>query len=399
MQGNSAMSDRRYKILLVEDNPGDARLVRESLAETRQSPFDVEVVGRLEAAVERLRAGSLDAVLLDLSLPDSQGEATFLATKAAAAGVPIIVLTGQGDETLAERLGHGGAQDYVEKIDLRGNNLSRAIRYAIGRAKTGQDIRRLNAELEERVKERTAELEATNKELEAFSYSVSHDLRAPLRHIGAFVRILLEGDEQRLSPEALHSAKRILAAVQETTAIIEALLKLARVGRQPLQLRRTPLNQMVSQVIEELQMETEGRVVRWQVDELPVAMCDAGLMKQVFANLLSNALKYTRSRKAATIAIGQVVVDGAVAVFVCDNGAGFEMKNAGNLFGQFQRLHNPEEFEGTGVGLATVQRIVQRHGGKVWADASVGKGATFYFTGGMDVGTGIPKNAGAEFRN
>lgn len=378
------MSDRRYRILLVEDNPGDARLVRESLAESRENPFDVEVVGRLEEAVERLRAGSIDAVLLDLSLPDSQGEATFLAAKAVAAGVPIIVLTGQGDETIAERLGHGGAQDYVEKIDLRGNNLSRAIRYAIGRAKTEQDIRTLNAELEARVKERTAELEATNKELEAFSYSVSHDLRAPLRHIDGFVRILLESDEQRLSPESLHSAKRILAAVQEMSVIIEALLKLARVGRQPLELRRTALNQLVGQVIEELQMETDGRGVQWQIDELPSAMCDEGLMKQVFTNLLSNALKYTRQRAAAIIAIGRISVDGEVAVFVRDNGVGFDMNDADNLFGQFERLHGSEEFEGTGVGLATAQRIVQRHGGKIWAEASVGKGATFYFTGGME---------------
>jgi light-regulated signal transduction histidine kinase (bacteriophytochrome) len=168
------------------------------------------------------------------------------------------------------------------------------------------------------------------------------------------------------------------------TAIIDALLKLARVGRQPLELRRTSLHQLVSQAIEELGAEREGRAVHWQIGDLPFARCDRGLMKQVFTNLLSNALKYTRSRETSTIAIGQTVIDGALAIFVRDNGAGFDMKYADKLFEQFQRLHRQEEFEGTGIGLATVQRIVYRHGGRIWAEASVGEGATFYFTGGLE---------------
>jgi hypothetical protein len=378
------MSDHHYKILLVEDNPGDARLVRESLCEARENPFDIEVTDRLGAGVNRLRAGKIDAVLLDLSLPDSQGAATFLTAKAVSAGVPIIVLTGQGDEALAVKLVQDGAQDYVEKAHLGSNNLSRAIRYAIGRAKTEQDIRKLNAELEQRVQQRTAELEASNKELEAFSHSVSHDLRAPLRHIDGFVRILVESEEARLGPPALHCVTRILAGVQSMTAIIDALLKLARVSRQPLEVRRTSLNELVSQAIEELGTDRDGRAVHWQIGDLPFAQCDRGLMKQVFTNLLSNALKYTRSREISTIAIGQTVIDGALAIFVRDNGAGFDMKYADKLFEQFQRLHRHEEFEGTGIGLATVQRIVYRHGGRIWAEASVDEGATFYFTGGLE---------------
>jgi len=378
------MSDHHYKILLVEDNPGDARLVRESLCEARENPFDIEVTDRLGAGVNRLRAGKIDAVLLDLSLPDSQGAATFLTAKAVSAGVPIIVLTGQGDEALAVKLVQDGAQDYVEKAHLGSNNLSRAIRYAIGRAKTEQDIRKLNAELEQRVQQRTAELEASNKELEAFSHSVSHDLRAPLRHIDGFVRILVESEEARFGPPALHCVTRILAGVQSMTAIIDALLKLARVSRQPLELRRTSLNELVSQAIEELGTDRDGRAVHWQIGDLPFAQCDRGLMKQVFTNLLSNALKYTRSRGISTIAIGQTVIDGALAIFVRDNGAGFDMKYADKLFEQFQRLHRHEEFEGTGIGLATVQRIVYRHGGRIWAEASVDEGATFYFTGGLE---------------
>ena len=392
MQGPFAMSDHHYKILLVEDNPGDARLVRESLCEARENPFDIEVTDRLGAGVNRLRAGKIDAVLLDLSLPDSQGAATFLTAKAVSAGVPIIVLTGHGDEALAVKLVQDGAQDYVEKAHLGSNNLSRAIRYAIGRAKTEQDIRKLNAELEQRVQQRTAELEASNKELEAFSHSVSHDLRAPLRHIDGFVRILVESEEARFGPPALHCVTRILAGVQSMTAIIDALLKLARVSRQPLELRRTSLNELVSQAIEELGTDRDGRAVHWQIGDLPFAQCDRGLMKQVFTNLLSNALKYTRSRGISTIAIGQTVIDGALAIFVRDNGAGFDMKYADKLFEQFQRLHRHEEFEGTGIGLATVQRIVYRHGGRIWAEASVDEGATFYFTGGLEARAGTPQD-------
>jgi signal transduction histidine kinase len=377
------MSDR-YKILLVEDNPGDARLIQESLSEAKGDPFELETVGRLASGVERLRGGDIDAVLLDLSLPDSHGVETFAAAKSVAAGVPIIILTGQGDDLLAVKMVQEGAQDFLAKIDASGNNLSRAIRYAIGRAKAEQQILKLNGDLERRVRERTAQLEESVKELEAFSYSVSHELRAPIRHIDGFIRILLETDEARLSAGARQCVTRILNAVQSMTTIVDALLKLAQVGRQNLELRKTPLNRVVASVLDELRTEYEGRQVEWRIDELPQAECDRGLMKQVFMNLLSNALKYTRPRAMAVISVGQMVVDDRRVIFVRDNGVGFDAKQIDRLFGQFQRLHRQEAFEGTGVGLATVQRIIQRHGGKIWAEGSEGQGATFFFTGGMD---------------
>ncbi|HEY0703302.1 MAG TPA: ATP-binding protein [Candidatus Acidoferrales bacterium] len=378
------MSEPRYKILLVEDNPGDARLIKESLSEAKGDPFELETVGRLATGVERLQGGNIDAVLLDLALPDSHGAETFAAAKSAAAGVPIIILTGQGDELLAVKMVQEGAQDFLAKIDAHGNNLSRAIHYAIGRARAEQQILKLNAELDKRVRERTAQLEESVKELEAFSHTVSHDLRAPIRHIGGFMRILLETDEQRLSEGGRDCVARILSAVQSMTTIVNALLKLAQVGRQSLMLRKTPLGSIVCIVLEDLRSESEGRKVEWRLEELPVAECDRGLMKQVFMNLLSNALKYTRTRETAVITIGQTVVDDRKTIFVRDNGVGFDVKKVDRLFGQFQRLHRQEAFEGTGVGLATVQRIIHRHGGKIWAEASEGNGATFFFTGGLD---------------
>jgi two-component system, sensor histidine kinase and response regulator len=378
------MNELRYKILLVEDNPGDARLIQESLSETVGDPFELETVGRLDSGVERLRGGDIDAVLLDLSLPDSHGAGTFATAKLAAAGVPIIILTGQGDDLLAVKMVQDGAQDFLAKIDASGNNLSRAIRYAIGRAKAEQQILKLNSELEQRVLDRTAQLEDSIRELEAFSHSVSHELRAPIRHIDGFMRILLETDEQRLSEGGRQSATRILNAVQSMTTIVDALLKLARVGWQSLDLRKTPLNHIVKEVVEDLRVEYEGRKVEWRIEELTIAECDRELMKQVFMNLLSNALKYTRPRDTAVISVAQMVIEGRKAIYIRDNGVGFDVKQADRLFGQFQRLHRQEAFEGTGVGLATVQRIIHRHGGKIWAEASEGEGATFFFTGGMD---------------
>ncbi len=241
-------------------------------------------------------------------------------------------------------------------------------------------IRKLNAELEERVAARTFELAAANKELEAFSYSVSHDLRAPLRHMHGFAKILLEDFGPSLDPTAQHYLHRIHEATQHMGRLVDDLLNLSRVGRQALHLERTGLNALVEQVLTDLQGETRDRQVEWQLGTLPSVECDPSLTKQVFANLLSNALKYTRPRERAIIEVGQKAADGRVAFFVRDNGVGFNMKYADKLFGVFQRLHAQEDFEGAGVGLALVQRIVRKHGGEVWAEAELDKGATFYFT-------------------
>ena len=273
-----------------------------------------------------------------------------------------------------------GAQDYVAKIDLNGSLLSRAIRYAIERERGDQQIRKFNEELEHRVRMRTAELEEANKELESFSYTVSHDLRAPLRHIDGFARIVIDSHAAQLGPEGHKYLERIAAAAQNMGTIIEDLLKLAQVGRQQLNLQLASIGALVEQVRSELLTETQGRQIEWRIGTLPALQCDAGLVKQALSNLIGNSIKYTRPREQAVIEIGQVLAKGTPAFFIRDNGAGFEMKYADKLFGAFQRLHHAKDFEGTGIGLATVRRIVQRHGGRIWAESEVDKGTTFYFT-------------------
>ena len=258
--------------------------------------------------------------------------------------------------------------------------VSSAIRDISERKRSEEEHRKI-------LSRRAAEQEALNKELEAFTYSVSHDLRAPLRHIGGFSKILLEDFGPQLDTSAQHYLQRIHEATGYMGHLVDDLLNLARVGRQPVQLQITGLNALVEEVLGDLETETRGRQIDWQIGRLPFVECDPGLMKQVSANLFSNAIKYTRPRELAVIQVGQREVDAQPVIFIRDNGVGFNMKYADKLFGVFQRLHRKEDFEGTGVGLATIQRIIQKHGGRVWAEAELDKGATFFFT------LGVPKDS------
>jgi PAS domain S-box-containing protein len=260
------------------------------------------------------------------------------------------------------------------------------------RVQAQEEIRLLNQELENRVKLRTGELEAANKELEAFTYSVAHDLRAPLRHINGFSRILADDYGQELSPEAHDCLIRIGNSAAHMGKLIDDLLELARLGRRAMTWQQVDLQALVKEVVRELEPEAAGRAIEWHVGKLASAHCDRVLMKQALGNLLSNAVKYTRPRNPAVIEVGCQQSDGNRVFYVRDNGVGFSMAYAHKLFGVFQRLHLEEDFEGTGVGLAVVRRVLERHGGQVWAESEPGKGAAFYFT----LGSGAEAARAAE---
>jgi PAS domain S-box-containing protein len=259
-------------------------------------------------------------------------------------------------------------------------NLLAVIRDITERKQTDDKIRELNAELEERVARRTAELEASNRELEAFSYSVSHDLRAPLRAVDGFSQAVLEDFGPALPAEGRRQLQVIRQSAQRMGGLIDDLLAFSRLGRQPVGKRAVEPASLVGAVLETLDAQREGRRVEVIVGGLPVCQGDPALLKQVWINLLSNALKYTRKRDQAVIEVGCRRQTEENVYFVRDNGAGFDMRYADKLFGVFQRLHRAEDYEGTGVGLAIVQRIVHRHGGRIWAEAAPDHGATFYFT-------------------
>jgi two-component system sensor histidine kinase/response regulator len=241
-------------------------------------------------------------------------------------------------------------------------------------------VRELNGTLEIRVSERTGELATANRELESFSYSVSHDLRAPLRAIAGYSRILINRCAPALPDEGRRLLDNVINSAHRMSQLIDDLLRFSRLSRQPLSKGTVHIKPLVDEIVAELLKESGDRVIDFQVGDLPDCQGDTSLLRQVFFNLLSNAVKFTRAKQPAIVQVGCHDQPGEKVYFVRDNGAGFDMQYSEKLFGVFQRLHTTEEFEGTGIGLSIVQRIIQRHGGRVWAEAATNEGATFYFT-------------------
>src|SRR6267378_1491444 len=354
-------------ILVADDQAANRELLEELLAAQGSK---VITVSDGAAALEELSKTHVDLVLLDVMMPRLNGfeACERIKNNPATCLIPVVLVTALSDKQDRIEGIKAGADDFltrpVDRIEL------------LTRVRSLLALKHRTDELEKR----TAQLVAANDELEAFSYSVSHDLRAPLRHINGDAGMLITEHGPQLVPEAQLRLKRIQEGTEKMGGMIDDLLNLARLDRRSMDLRMTSLNSLVENVLHDLESETTDRKIDWRVGSLPSVNCDPGLIQQVFANLLSNAVKYTRRRERAVIEIDQSTSNGQLVLFVRDNGAGFEPKYSEKLFGTFQRLHTDEEFEGTGVGLATVQRIVRKHGGRIWADAETNKGATFYFS-------------------
>jgi signal transduction histidine kinase len=276
-----------------------------------------------------------------------------------------------------ERL-HQYSEILFHKLEKKVSQLENEIEF---RKRAENEVRMLNENLEERVRARTTQLETVNRELESFAYSVSHDLRAPLRHITGFITLLKEQILENLNGESLQYMEFIESSVVQMRNLIDDILSFSRMGHQEIVKTKVDLGDLVRDVIRESTADNKDRIIEWQAENLPVVNSDKNMLRIALANLILNAVKFTRTRQPAKIEISTYLdSDYEVVIKVQDNGVGFDMKDGDRLFNVFQRLHKLEDFEGTGIGLSNVKRIIERHGGRVWAEGIPDKGASFYFS-------------------
>jgi len=360
------------RLLIVDDEEAQVKALCDTL---RQQGYVTSGFSSAALALSALRNKSFDLLLTDLMMPETDGIGLLNQALKIDPNIVGIVMTGQGTIDTAVQAMKAGALDYIRKPF----KLS-VILPVLTRALAVRQLRLDKAALEHRVRERTAELEAANHELEAFAHSVSHDLRAPLRHLEAYMNIVLADFSAQIPAEAQNLLNQSLASARRMGHLIEDLLRLSRLGQQPVGKARVSVTPLVKEVLAELRKDQQDRLIDITVGELGECDADEALLKQVFINLLSNALKFTRPKSGARIEVFSTPDAHETIYTIRDNGVGFDMQYAEKLFGVFERLHPSDQFEGTGVGLSLVQRIVQRHGGRVWADAEPDKGATFSFS-------------------
>jgi signal transduction histidine kinase len=382
-------SEAINRLLVVDDETAQVQALCDTLGDEGYSVKGFTGTG---AALAALRTDTFDIVLTDLTMPGMDGIEFLNAARAIDPGLAGIVMTGHGTIATAVEAMKAGALDYILKpFDLR------VILRVLARTQAMLRLRRENAALLERLSARTVELEAANRdlsvanrELEAFSYSVSHDLRAPLRTIDGLLRVVQEDFGAGIAPEAHRHIDTICAQASRMSELIEDLLRLARLGREPLGKRPVAVHALVQEVVTELQAAEPAHHPEIRIGELPEAQADPSLLRQVWVNLVANALKFTRRREHPLIEISGEARAGERGrgpggaeqklYSIRDNGAGFDPRRAERLFGIFQRLHAAKDFEGTGVGLSIARRIIELHGGSIWAEGEPDRGAAFHFT-------------------
>ena len=360
------------RVLIVDDEPVQMR----ALCETLRDSGGYEPVGFSDgaAALRALREGRFELLLSDLMMPGMDGIALMRKAQETDPSVLCIIMTGEGSVATAVEAMKSGAFDFI----LKPFTLS-AILPVLSRALAVRQLRLENAALQEGLRRRTAELEAANRELESFSYSVSHDLRAPLRAVDGFAGMLEKNHAAALDAEGRRLLGVVRASCLRMGRLIDDLLRFSRLGREAPACREIDMNALVEAALEEIRA-APGRADGVAVAPLPPAYGDPALVKQVWINLLSNALKFTGKRERPAIEVSGTSTVTEQTYCVKDNGVGFDMRHYDRLFGVFRRLHAEDDFPGTGAGLALVQRIVAKHGGRVWAEGKVGEGAAFCFT-------------------
>ena len=361
------------KLLIIDDEAPHLKALCDTLSD---QGYAATGFTSARAALAALKESPFDLLLTDLMMPEMDGIAVLRAALETDPHLVGIVMTGHGTIDTAVAAMKQGALDYI----LKPFKLSTLLP-VLARALAVRRLRLENEVLHRRLHARTLELEAANKELETFSFSVSHDLRAPLRAVGGFMELLLEDLNAYLDERNRDYARHVRSGLERMNTLIEDLLRLARTSRAELHRAPLDLSGMAGEVAEKLRETAPGREADWLIEPGLAAEGDPGLVRVVLENLLSNAWKYTSRTARSRIEVGvEPQPDGTTAFYVRDNGAGFDMKYADRLFAPFQRLHAEKDFPGTGVGLATVQRIIRRHGGRIWAEAAPDRGATFRFT-------------------